>query len=87
MNYPVIFSPSTLFGSNIQKDNLFLISNFCFSELPEEYRNQYIYNLFPKVANGFMAWNMIPVYNFGFNIIKNVEEIHTNVGNNRYIYF
>ena len=87
LSYPVIFSPSNFFGSNIEKDNLFLISNYCFSELPEEYRNQYIYNLFPKVVNGFMAWNMIPVYNFGFNIIKNVEEIHTPVGYNRYIYF
>jgi hypothetical protein len=86
LNYPISFSPSNFFGSNIENDKLFLISNFCFSELPMEYRDKYIHNLFPKVVNGFMAWNMIPVYNFGLNIKKITEEIHTSTGLNRYIY-
>lgn len=87
LDYPVSFSSSNFFGSDIETDNLFLISNFCFSELPTEYRNKYMYNLFSKVVNGFMAWNMIPVYNFGFNIIINTKEIHTDSSTNRYIYF
>ena len=54
-------------GSEIAETNLFLISNYCFSEISEENRNSYQKILFPKVRHGFMAWNHIPVYDFGFH--------------------
>jgi len=75
------------FGKNIDRNNMFLISNYCFSEISAEYQKQYITHLFPKVAHGFMAWNCIEPYNFGFNI--RIEEERPNTGGmyNKYIYF
>jgi hypothetical protein len=57
---------STTFGSTLETNNMFLISNYCFSEIADDLQKQYIQHLFPKVSHGFMAWNIIPLYNFGF---------------------
>lgn len=69
------------------KSGSFLISNYCFSEISSENQRFYIRNLFPKIVHGFMAWNFIPVYNFGFEI--RVEEERPNTGGhfNKYVYF
>jgi hypothetical protein len=80
------FVNATTFGANINMQGLFLISNYCFSEISESYQKLYIKYLFPKVEHGFMAWNMIPLYNFGFN--TKVEEEVPNTGRfNKFIYF
>jgi hypothetical protein len=81
------FLDAASFGKNIECDNMFLISNYCFSELPNrEDCNSYQRILFPKVAHGFMAWNFIPVYDFGF--VVNVEpEIPQTGPMNKYVYF
>lgn len=80
------FHSSELYGLDISMDNLYLISNFCFSELPMNLQKQYINNLFNKVVHGFMAWNWIIPYNFGFKY-RNEPELHTNSERSRYIYF
>jgi hypothetical protein len=61
----VKFSDAYLYGNDL-KDNLFLISNYAFSELSEGMRKSYEGILFPKVRHGYIIWNYIPVYNFGF---------------------
>lgn len=43
-------------GRDVQGDNLFIISNYCFTEICEEYRQSYITHLFPKITNGFIIW-------------------------------
>lgn len=82
----VEWADANTFGSSIEKSNMFLISNYCFSELCKEYQEKYIETLFPKVSNGFMAWNGIPIYDFGFDI--RYEEEYPKTGEfNLYVYF
>lgn len=80
------FIDSNTFGADIDNDDLFLISNYCFSEISNQLQQKYIKMLFPKVSHGFMVWNHIPVYNFGFKL--NIEqEIPQTSNDNKYIYF
>ncbi len=44
------------FGGDINLDNLYLISNYCFTEISEDYRQKYIDILFPKISHGFIIW-------------------------------
>jgi hypothetical protein len=85
----VNFIDSNTFGGTIDKENLFLISNYCFSELSYALQKKYIEILFPKVSHGFMAWNFIPLYNFGFEEIRFQIEYPNTSGNenNKYVYF
>jgi hypothetical protein len=65
---------------------MFIISNYCFSEISEEFQKKYIDILFPKVSHGFMAWNMIPTYNFGFKFSE--EDEYPKTGEfNKYLRF
>lgn len=82
----VEFIDGATFGKNIKVKNAFFISNYCFSELSSELRDMYVKNLFPKIAHGFMCWNMIPLYNFGFNVKDELEYPSTGEFN-KYIYF
>jgi len=82
----VDFVDASTFGADISKGDMFLISNYCFSEIPGNLQKEYVAKLFPKVSHGFMAWNHIPVYNFGFDIKEEVEFPKTG-GYNKYIYF
>lgn len=84
--FPVNFFPSTTFGSHIEQDGLYLISNYCFSELSEGLRNRYQDALFPKVAHGFMTWNHIPLYDFG-KACTSEEEYPKTGGYNLYVRF
>jgi hypothetical protein len=47
------------YGSEIDNTKLFLISNYCFTEIQKEYRDKYITFLFPKVVNGFIIWQTV----------------------------
>jgi hypothetical protein len=47
------------YGKNIEQNDLFLISNYCISEIGEEKRNEYYNHLLPKVNHGFMIWNTV----------------------------
>jgi hypothetical protein len=75
------------FGKHIDKSGMFLISNYCFSEISGEYQKEYITHLFPKVSHGFMAWNYIETYDFGFKIRIEEERPHTGGKYNKYLYF
>ena len=80
------FVDATSFGANIDCNNMFLVSNYCFSEVSKEIQDSYRQILFPKVANGFMAWHLIPIYDFGF--ATRVEpEIPNTCPSNKYVYF
>jgi len=85
------FHSAYTYGSNIHDDNLFLISNYCFSEISNEHQQKYIKILFPKVEHGFMTWNHIPLYDFGFTYQSQIEEPLTmdnpSMSLNKYVYF
>lgn len=83
----VDFVDASTFGSGIAKSNMFLISNYCFSEISAGLQIKYREVLFPKVAHGFLAWNMIPTYNFGFTFREEGEYPNTGGTFNKYVYF
>lgn len=86
INIPLHFVSASTYGKYITNNDLYLISNYCFSEVNKEHRTQYIEHLFPKVSHGFIAWNYIPIYNFGIN--ATIEEEVPNTGPlNKYVYF
>jgi hypothetical protein len=70
-----------------QDNEIFLISNYCFSELGYDNQNSYIKNLFPIINHGFITWNNIDIYDFGKKIIKKVKEEPLTGVKNYYVYF
>ena len=66
IHYNILSSEN--YGKDIQGDNLFFISNFCFSEISSEYAEQYIQHLLPKCSHGFLEWNMRFLFDFGKKI-------------------
>jgi len=82
----VNFVDAGTYGEQIQNRDLYLISNYCFSEISSENQTQYIEKLFPKVSHGFITWNMIPVYNFKPDMKVEVEYPLTGK-DNKYVYF
>jgi hypothetical protein len=78
--------PATNFGKELDKPNLFLVSCYSFAEIPREYQAKYIEVLFPKLKHGFITWNNIPVYDFGFP--ADVEDEVPKTGKlNKYVRF
>lgn len=43
-------------SNQIPKNNLYLISNYCFTEIDSVLRNNYVSYIIPKVSHGFMVW-------------------------------
>jgi len=80
------FVDSSEFGKDIIGNNFYLVSNYCFSEIDKSLQKQYITNLFGKVIHGFMAWNNIDVYDFGFET-KITEETPKTGKYNKFVYF
>ena len=83
-------------GNDIYDDNLFFISNYCFTEITETHRNSYISILFPKVKHGFIIWQTVfnlPIEEVSIitkEIIKiDKEEPQTDTLNNEnyFVYF
>jgi hypothetical protein len=68
------------YGKDIDDDNLFFISNYCFTEIENHHRNNYISYLFPKIKHGFITWQTVfnlPISDvniIGKEIKKIVEE-------------
>lgn len=52
------------YGKDINDTGLYFISNYCFTEITEEHRNNYITNLIPKISSGFIIWQNC----FNFNV-------------------
>jgi len=84
------------YGLDIIDNDLFFISNYCFTEIDEIHRNRYIINLFPKISNGFITWQTIfnvPIENVNIigKDIKYVEEEYPQTATiskkNYYVYF
>jgi hypothetical protein len=86
VHFPVTFHDAMSFGQDIQENNLFLISNYCFSEIPYAFQFSYLQHLFPKCSHGFIAWNMIDLYDIGKPI--SVSDEFPNTGpKNKFVYF
>ena len=62
------------YGNSINDNDLFLISNYCFTEISQEHIHNYIKILFNKVKNGFILWQTC----FGVDINK-VELINKDI--------
>lgn len=86
LEIPVEFVDSTTYGSTLSKPDLFLISNYCFSEIAMEHQKKYIDKLFSKISHGFLAWNTISVYDFGFKYTEEPENPRTGIYN-KYVRF
>ena len=94
INYSI--HSSCNYGEDIDDNNLFFISNYCFTEIDAEHRIKYIDSLFPKIKNGFIIWQTIfnvPIQSvniIGKDITKIIEEYpQTATINNKnyYVYF
>ena len=71
INYEIVSAYN--YGTDINDTDLFFISNYCFTEIEEIHRINYIEHLFPKIKNGFITWQTVfnvPIKNV--NIIKKV---------------
>ena len=47
------------YGTDINDLNLYFISNYCFTEIDNNHRSNYINLLFPKISNGFIIWQTV----------------------------
>jgi hypothetical protein len=84
--YPVVFSKAFDYGSDINTEKNFLISNYCLSEIEKKDRDNYLKILFPKVQHGFLVWNITPLIPLGKN--EKIEKERPNiVHNNYFVYF
>lgn len=83
---PLTLLSAETFGADAPAD-AFLVSNYAFSELTADLRAEYQRVLFPKIRHGFMTWNAIPVYDFGFQTIVLNETPLTGDQFNKYVYF
>jgi hypothetical protein len=84
----VDYVDATTYGANIPHNKMFLISNYCLSEISNDHQKKYRQYLFPKVEHGFFVWNCIPLHTLGLGHLYNEPEV-PNTGNkfNRYVWF
>lgn len=79
------------YGKDIpDKNGLFFISNYCFSEIAAEHQVHYRTHLLtkPYVSHGFMTWNHIPLYDFGYSSsLRSEPESPLTGKDNVYVYF
>ena len=86
------------FGENVDSDNLFFISNYCYTEIDKEYNKKYTEKLLPKTQSGFILWqnggnNFAYPVNYSSEITgKNIEKIceerpQTDAGYDVYVNF
>lgn len=86
INLNLEFYDSKNFGEDIKDDNLFFISNYCFSEIHKSLQEEYIKKLLPKCNHGFITWNAIELYDFSKNYTYE-DEYPLTYPNNKYVYF
>jgi hypothetical protein len=56
ININYITKKANNYGTDIDSNELFLISNYCFTEIDSVSRNKYIEYLFNKVKSGYIIW-------------------------------
>lgn len=88
---------SVNYGADINDSELFFISNYCFTEIAGEHRDNYVSRLFPKISNGFIIWQTCfgltkpEEHIFGIKKIMNVVEEYPQTAfisnKNYYVYF
>ena len=84
--FPVTFHDARYFGKDVKGDDLFFVSMYCFSEISSAFQTEYRNILLPKCTHGWIAWNMIDVYDIGKRIT--VEEEVPNTGSkNKFVFF
>lgn len=80
------FIDAFTYGKDLENKNFYLVSCYCFSEISREHQKEYIDKLFNKIKHGFITWNEIELYDFGFSYIS--EEEYPKTGpKNKYIRF
>jgi len=84
----VHFVDAAMYGKDIPRNNMFLISNYCLSEISMDHQIKYREILFPKVKHGFFVWNAISLDKLGLRHLYNEPEIPVS-GNqfNKYVWF
>lgn len=87
LNFPCQFENAETFGDRIQDSPLFLISNYCYSEIPQSERAQYRKKLLPRVDAGFMVWNDLAGVETIRENQKVVREVPCTQVGNMYVYF
>ena len=69
------------YGEDILDKNLFMISNYCYTEIDKEYNKNYNKILVPKIDNGFIIWQnggnkgIYPIDNCENILKKNINKI------------
>jgi hypothetical protein len=72
-SFPIVFERAATYGANVSGTDNFLVSNYCFSEIPSSEQQGYLRVLFPKCSHGFITWNMIKVYDIGKDVTLELE--------------
>lgn len=67
------YHDSLTYGKNIKDENIFFISNYCYTEISCEHNSNYTNNLITNVDNGFIVWQNGG--NKGSYPVKNASEI------------
>lgn len=84
-NPNVFYHSSDTFGKDVP-NGCFFISNYCFSEISDSFQKKYIEHLVSRCTHGFLAWNTIPCYSMGKQIVVETERPLT-YSNNYFVYF
>jgi hypothetical protein len=89
LSFPTHFHSANNYGKDVPKTDLFLISNYCFSELDMGHQKGYLEHLFPKCSHGFILWNSIDYYDIGKPVTIFPENPQTDLLNwkNKEVYF
>ena len=88
LDFNVNFIYANTHGKTLENNNYFLISNYCYSEIDEYNRMNYDNFLFPKVKNGFITWNHLPIVSLPSPFIFNSEVERPLTGQyNKYVRF
>lgn len=87
VSFPYFIQNGHSFGSNLEGNDYFFISNYCLSEITDTYRKSYMEKLLPKCPHGFLAWNMQEYKDIGKAVRIEPEVPPMCPEQNRMIYF
>lgn len=82
IDIPYSIHSSEQYGEDISSDDnnsLFLISNYCLTEIDTVHRQRYLNVLFPKVHSGFIVWQSY----IGYNIVETLKTYHLRIEDER----
>lgn len=87
--FPCNFYDAKNYGKEITNENLYFISNYCFTEIDSTHQKLYIKHLLPKCNHGFLVWNSIEYYDIGKEVKIEEERPQTDMAKriNKFVYF